>query len=59
MQTTKGNGEFGTTVDPTGLQTLNQTFGYMGTLSHWGWHAEDPEKLGVNVSAYNPTYITA
>ena len=52
---TVGNGEFATTVDVTGLQTLNAsylTFPPLQTMSHWAWHRVPAKVAGVNPRRY-------
>jgi hypothetical protein len=51
-QLTVGNGDFAATVDLTGLQSLNHSYGSSSdfgfpalTQSSWGWHTPDPHKI--------------
>lgn len=51
-QLTVGNGDFAATVDLTGLQSLNRSYGSTSdfgfpalTQSSWGWHTPDPKRI--------------
>jgi hypothetical protein len=51
-QLTLGNGDFAATVDLTGLQSLNASYGSSSdfgfpalTQASWGWHTPDPRRI--------------